>query len=112
MTPPIRVSGHYGLAILLNFAVLTAFIAVVLTVVRHRRLDAVPILLGALGFEVPLTGAAFASSFVLSRFMPGGVEGFARARGVNRLVLVVRHASARCLCTGVNLQLARPREHA
>ncbi len=107
MTSPIRVFGHCGLAILPNFALLIAFIAVVL-----RRLDAAPILLGALGFEVPLTGAAFASSLVLTRFIPADVEGFARARGVNRLVFVVRHAGARGLCTWVNLQLARPCEHA
>ena len=101
-----------GLAILINFAVLVAFIVVVLTVVRQHRPDAVPLLLGALGFEGFLTAASFASSILLARFvMPRGIGGIATAQSLNTLVFALAHAGARCLFIWGVVRLARPREH-
>ena len=72
-----------GFASLLKFAVLTTFVAVGPSGARRRPTDAKPNLFRTFGFEAQLGSAAFTSSIVLSPLVPGGVEGFARARALS-----------------------------
>lgn len=112
MSPSASLVVSSVLGIGINFAVLVAFIVVVLTVVRQHRPDAVPLLLGALGFEALLTAASFASSVLLTRLvMPGGMDGVAAAQSLNTLLFSLAHAGARCLLIWGIVRLARPLEH-
>jgi len=101
-----------AVALLVNLGVLVSFIAVILTVVRRQRPDAVPLLVGAMIAELLLTGASYAVSMVLPRFAiaGGGMSDYAMMQAINTLIFSLAHAAARGLLLWGIVRLARPPE--
>lgn len=97
-------SWFFGLAVQITFLVVIA------SVVRRNRPDVAPILFGAVIFELLVTTCAYASSFVLARFVMGvaGMQGYARAQAISTMVFGGAHAAARALLIWGIVRLARP----
>lgn len=97
-------------SLLLNLAVLIAFVVVVLTVVRRHRPDAVALLIGALALEFLLTCVSYAASLILPQIAGwlGGVARYAEAQAVNVFVFALAHAATRGLLLWGIVRLARP----
>ncbi len=90
----------------LSVCVLLAFVTVILTVVRSQRPDAVPLLLGAILFEIMITLCSFAVTVVLPRLV--GMTAYAGAQSLNTVIVAIAHAAARALLLWGIIRLARP----
>jgi hypothetical protein len=91
-------------------AVLVAFVVVIATVVRRHRPDALPILLGAIIFEILITICSFVATIVLPRFATPalGMAGYAETQAINTVVFALAHAAARSLLLWGVIRLAQP----
>jgi hypothetical protein len=94
----------------IGLAVLVAFIIAIATVVRRHRPDALPILFGAVIFEILITLCSFVATIVLPRFATPalGMAGYAETQAINTVVFAVAHAAARSLLLWGVIRLAQP----
>jgi uncharacterized membrane protein len=89
-----------------------AFLVAIATLVRRHRPDASPVLLGAVIFELLVTGCSYVAELILPALTARstGIPGYMTARAISNVVFAGGHSAAQLLLLWGIIRLARPSE--